>query len=559
MRSLAPRHLAPPVVSSVVTTLLLVPLVLSAVPAAAAGAPATGAPAARVLVALDDPGALVGRELRTERILPAAVRADLAGRYWSVDVPAEETAEALAARLRTLPGVAAAMVAGTRELFLVPDDPAFATQWHLQPGSAAGIRVAEAWDLQWGDEAVVIAVIDTGVDWSHPDLAANIWINPGEVAGNGIDDDGNGWIDDVRGWDAGNGDADARPETYVELGLDVGFHGTHCAGIAAAVTDNTVGVAGAAPGCRIMPVKVNDSASGITDLAITEAFGYAIASGADVLSMSFGGPGDGGAAAFYQDLVDQALAAGIVCVAAAGNNDDASLMYPAACAGVISVGATDQAGARASYSTYGSWVTVNAPGDRIWSTIQSNYSFDFLTGLLYQFSYGWDGSSPYMYSDGTSMACPMVAGVVGLILSEAPTLGPAEVRQVLLDTGDVVTYDQPLGVKGNAEAAVASLQTVDAAVPVAPALAVQAAPNPFNPRTSLALRMPADGPAHLEIVDLRGRRVRTLLAGERMAAGSHAVTWDGADDSGRALPSGIYLAHLRAAGETTATKLVLAR
>jgi subtilisin family serine protease len=276
--------------------------------------------------------------------------------------------------------------------------------------------------------------------------------------------------------------------------------------------------------------------------------------------MSFGGPGDGGAAAFYQDLVDQALAAGIVCVAAAGNNDDAALMYPAACDGVISVGATDENGQRASFSTYGDWVTVNAPGNNIWSTIQSNYEFDVITGLLYQFTYGWDGESPYMYSSGTSMACPLVAGTVALVLSQAPELTPAEVTQHLLDTGDQVAYDQPLGVKVNAREAVTALVVTGVQTPRPADLAVRAAPNPFNPRTTLALSLPRDGAVSVRIVDLRGRHVRTLLDGAPLAAGRHTVSWDGTADDGRALPSGVYLARVVApGGEAAAAKLVLAR
>jgi subtilisin family serine protease len=274
--------------------------------------------------------------------------------------------------------------------------------------------------------------------------------------------------------------------------------------------------------------------------------------------MSFGGPGGGGAEAFFQDLIDQALAAGITCVAAAGNNDTAELMYPAACDGVISVGATDASGARSSFSTYGAWVTVNAPGSQIWSTIQTNYEFDWLSALLFSLSYGWDGVNPYMNSDGTSMACPMVAGVAGLVLSRAPGLSPAEVEQLLVATGDNVAYDQPLGVKVNAEAAIMALDVT--AAPDAPAgLLLAASPNPFNPRTTVQLALPRASSVWLEIVDVQGRRVRTLVAGEVLQAGSHTRLWDGAGDDGRAMPSGVYLARVRTDAGVQASKLTLAR
>lgn len=307
-----------------------------------------------------------------------------------------------------------------------------------------------------------------------------------------------------------------------------------------------------------MPLKVSDSNNTVADAAIVSAFAYAIDNGADILSMSFGGPGDGGAAAFYQDLVDQALDAGVVCVAAAGNDNTSAPLYPAACNGVVSVGATDENGNRASFSTYGTWVTVNAPGNRIWATIQTNYSFDFLTGLLLQLSNGWDGVNPYMYSDGTSMACPMVAGVCGLILSQSPGLSPTQVRQVLVDTGDAVSYDQPLGVKVNAAAAVESLGATD--VPnVARSVRLSAAPNPFNPQTEISVVIEAAELVNLEIVDVRGRRVRRLWSGSALSAGRHTITWDGRDDGGRDQPSGLYLARIVTSEEADTVKLLLAR
>ncbi|HOX25590.1 MAG TPA: S8 family serine peptidase [Candidatus Krumholzibacteria bacterium] len=549
-----------------IAPLIVVLLALGASPAAAG----------QILLAIQDPtlletradrplaadpalaGTLARHGLAARWVTPPAPGLDLTRRYLLLDGAADP--RAAAAALRAVPGVAAAAVAGTRELFLVPNDPYFTTQWHLRGPAVepASFDFPAAWDLEWGAADVVIAIIDTGVDWSHPDLAATAWTNAGETPGNGVDDDLNGRIDDVHGWDCGNNDADARPETYLEMGLDVGFHGSHCAGIAAAATNNAVGVAGAAPGCRVMPLKVNNAASQITDAAITAAFVYAITNGARVISMSFGGPDEGGAAAFYQDLVDQALAAGIACVAAAGNNNDPSLMYPAACAGVISVGATNQAGARASFSSYGAWVTVNAPGEHIWSTIQNNYEFDFLTGLLYQLTYGWDGVNPYMYCDGTSMACPLVAGVCGLVASRDPTLTPAEVRQLLIDTGEQVAYDQPLGVRVDPVAALLALETT-AAPDLPAALAIAAAPNPFNPRTVVRFSLAEAGPATVEILDLRGLRVRTLAAGEVFPRGWSSVVWNGADEAGRPTPSGVYVGRVATADGTATVKLLLAR
>lgn len=472
---------------------------------------------------------------------------------------ADFDAQAAAAALQRIQGIRAASVNGLRELFFTPNDTYFNRQWFLQPGNAAGIKVGEAWDLVTGDGSVLIAIMDTGIDWSHPDIGANVRVNPGETAANGLDDDDNGYIDDLRGWDFGNHDADARPHTTLEQGLDVGFHGTHCAGIASAVTNNGAGVAGAGYHCNLIPLKIVNTASEFTDAAITEAFLYAIDNGVDVISMSFGGPDEGGAAAFYQTLIDDANAAGIVCVAAAGNNNDASLMYPAACSGVISVGATNASGQRASFSSYGAWVTVNAPGEHIWSTIQDNYDFDFLTSFLYQFAYEYDGVNPYMYCDGTSMACPLVAGVCGLIRSVAPSLSPVAVRQLLIDTGDHVTYDQPIGVKVDALAAVESVQSTAVAGSPLSVLRVSCAPNPFNPSTTLTFALAASGPAQIDVFDAVGRHVRTLLVDRSLAADTHAVAWDGKDDAGEDVASGVYLVRLRAGGESRYSKVALVR
>ncbi len=432
--------------------------------------------------------------------------------------------------------------------FLVlPNDPMLSQQWHIA-NPTAGIHLPEAWDSEQGDPASVIAIIDTGIDWSHPDLGPNMWQNPDETPGNGIDDDGNGWIDDRYGWDCGANDSDPRPEAYFEGGVDVGFHGSHCAGIAAAATDNALGVAGAGWDCRLMALKVVGAGQPFSVAAVTMAFNYAIAEGADVISMSFGGTlTDFG---FMQALVDDASAAGIVCVAAAGNNNTSAMMYPAALDRVISVAATNSANQRASFSTYGDWVDLAAPGEQIWSTIMSNYQLDFLTELLFMLLYGYDGVNPYMYSDGTSMACPLVAGVVGLVKSAAPWMDHDAMVQHLIDTGDTVAYDQPCGIKVNAAQAVASLT---AAGTVATAGRLAAWPNPFNPAVTLRFTLAAPGHARLAIYDAAGRRV-ALLIDELRPAGEQQVTW-----RAEGLPSGVYLSRLEGPETASAEKLILLR
>ena len=295
----------------------------------------------------------------------------------------------------------------------LPDDPYLLLQWHIDSGDAADVALPEAWDLERGNPGVVIAIMDTGVDTGHPDLAGALWANPGEVAGNGRDDDGNGFADDIHGWDFGGDDADPRPHATPDVsGLDVGFHGTHTAGIASAATDNGIGIAGAGWDCGLMALKVTDPSGAITDAAIAAAFAYAGDMGAAVLSMSFGADGAPGVPEFFQALVDDATAAGVLCVAAAGNDSTDATVYPAANDHVLAVGATDETNGRAFFSNYGAWVDVAAPGTLIFSSICDNYEFDLISQLFYLLFFGWDGVNPYMVSDGTSMACPPDGGSV---------------------------------------------------------------------------------------------------------------------------------------------------
>jgi len=443
----------------------------------------------------------------------------------------------------------------TVETFVLPNDPMLSNQWAITD-PVAGIQLPGAWDIEQGDSGTVIAILDTGVDVGHPDLAGNMWQNPGEIAGNGLDDDSNGYIDDIWGWDTGDNDNNPSPVVYLELGLDVGFHGTHCAGIASAATDNGVGIAGTGWDCSLMGLKMVQTDVGMTDLAITNAFLYCAEMRPDVISMSFGGPDEGGMADFMQGLIDIVLAEGIVCVAAAGNNSDSVLMYPAACAGVISVSATDSNNQLASFSTYGSWVDVNAPGAQIWSCVQRNYSWDFLTELLYMLTYGYDGLNPYMYCDGTSMACPMVAGVCGLIRSATPGMSPAAVRTRLIETGDEIVFSQPCGVKVNAEAAVDGLALSAVGDPPVELRLAGNFPNPFNPSTTIRFHLPTAGPVRVTVYDLAGGLVRTLIRTTR-PAGDNTVVWNGRDNAGRQVASGAYFARLAFSGTTVISKMVL--
>lgn len=285
----------------------------------------------------------------------------------------------------------------------IPNDPSWSSQDQYYENL---VDAHLAWDLETGGD-VVIAIVDDAVQISHPDLAPNVWVNPGEVPGNGIDDDGNGFVDDIHGYDIGNNDNDPNPPVTAS---SFNFsHGTHCAGIAAAATNNGIGIAGMGYHNKIMAVKCNSDT--VTSPAIYDAYqavGYAIAAHADIISMSWGG------SAFSmtnQNVMTQAHNQGILLVAAAGNHGTSNIMYPAGYTHVIAVANTTNNDTKANSSAYGSWIDVSAPGTDIFSTV---------------------APSAYVNYTGTSMACPMVAGLLSLMKSHQPNASLAELEAYLL-------------------------------------------------------------------------------------------------------------------------------
>ena len=248
----------------------------------------------------------------------------------------------------------------------LPDDPRLEDLWGLnntgQDGGTADadIDAPEAWDSTTGSSDVVVAVVDTGIDYTHPDLAANMWTNPGEISGDGIDNDGNGYVDDIYGIDTVNGDSDP---------IDDHSHGTHCAGTIGANGDNGVGVVGVNWNVKLMALKFLDADGyGDTDDAIT-AIEYANENGADILSNSWGGGG------FSQALSDTISGVDKLFVFAAGNdsvNTDVGPHYPSSydAPNIVSVGASNRDDEVAWFSNYGATsVDVFAPGEDVLSTV----------------------------------------------------------------------------------------------------------------------------------------------------------------------------------------------
>ena len=329
----------------------------------------------------------------------------------------------------------------------IPNDPSFSNQWGLPI-----IQAPNAWDITLGDTSIILAIVDTGVDWLHPDLGGSspylqgsIWTNWVEYYGTtGVDDDSNGYIDDTRGWDWVNVTSSDYPPYPGEDGtipdnnpMDFNGHGTHCAGIASAITDNGVGIAGLGWNCKIMPLRVGWSASyggyevGLVDMSFcAQAIYYAALNGASAVNCSWGSSNTGG----IEDAVNFASSMGTVVVSSAGNDDLSDASFLCSRQDVISVAATDPNDTKASYSSYGYWVDVAAPGGDsppINNEIFSTY-FDHTTG-----------SHTYEWLRGTSMAAPNVVGLIGLINSQFPGLGWQGVKQRVQYTSDNIDLINP--------------------------------------------------------------------------------------------------------------------
>jgi subtilisin family serine protease len=445
----------------------------------------------------------------------------------------------------------------------IPNDPlVLPEQWYIHATNDADNDLPEGWDIERGDTSVVIGIADTGVDLGHPDLMGQIWRNWGEIPGNSVDDDGNGWVDDVNGWDFGDDDNDPNPHPVFDpdLGIDIAFHGTFAAGIAAAATNNGIGIAGAGWNSRILPLKVVNSAGDITSDALAGAFLYATEMQADVLNLSLGQYGEPGLPEFFQQLVDAADSARVVCVAAAGNDADSARFYPAANRKVIAVGATDESGFRASFSNWGPWIDVAAPGSAMWSCLNQNYTFDDISIIFYSVLFCWDEVEPYICEQyGTSFACPLVAGTVALVRAHwPPGLWPQPMEAHMVQTGDVVAYDLPIGVKMNALRALTELAGVSAPGPAIVARLLPGRPNPFRDRVTLGFSLATESAVGLRVHDVQGRVVRAL-AGGRFGPGTHRVEWDGRDANGRSVESGVYFVRLDAGGSSIVRRVARMR
>ena len=349
----------------------------------------------------------------------------LLSNIYSVYVPEGKTVEEFIKELKGKDYVEFAQPNYLYKVYAVPNDEFVSYQWNLSK-----IQAFDAWDITTGSSDVVIGIIDTGVDYTHPDLQGNIWVNTDEICNNGLDDDNNGYIDDCHGWDADKEIGDEYRDT----------HGTHVAGIIAATSNNGIGIAGLGWNLKILSCNAsleNNIFSGaLTDENIAQCFAYMLKQkflkGVNIVAIngSFGGYNYSKAAEKFLQVLDKF---GIIFVVSAGNehiNVDEYPSYPCAYRvdNVICVGATDNLDKAPYFSNYGfNTVDIFAPGVNILSTIPTDY-----------YNYQLDRYG-YAFYNGTSMAAPHVTAAIGLLKSIEPDLTSKEIKERLIATSDTVS------------------------------------------------------------------------------------------------------------------------
>jgi len=324
----------------------------------------------------------------------------------------------------------------------IPNDPLYRHQWqHIITEAPLG------WTIERGIKDTVIAIIGSGIDYEHPDLKDNIWINPGEDINrngivddsdfNGIDDDQNGFIDDIRGYDFVDVPDEIFDNPSVEIfpresyspdnnPMDFDGHETQVAGVAAATGNNGIGVSGVCQNCSLMPLKISSAVYVnkvqrnfiLNDAMITSVY-YAANNGADIINFSTSGESD-----ILKDAINHAHGKGVILISAAGNDTTSEEFYPAAYENVLAVTSTDREDKKASFSNFGDWTDVAAPGSAV-------------TTLINKIEY--EGVS------GTSISSPYVAGLAGLLKSHNPDLNPEQIKQIIKTNVDPVVSEVYIG------------------------------------------------------------------------------------------------------------------
>jgi hypothetical protein len=406
-----------------------------------------------------------------------------------------------------------------------PNDPEIGQQWYLET-----TRAYQAWDTVRGDTTshAIIGIVDTGVYWDHPDLAANIWINDAEdvnhngnfdnADNDGIDADSNGFFDDVVGWDMGESDNNPAESTPT--------HGTAIAGAASEVTDNGINGAGIGYSARLMAVKGSNRSGQLS--MVYQGIVYAADNGVDIINCSWGSPTYSQAS---QNIINAVYAIRVSVIAATGSTTN--IVYPAGYDHVVAVGATDENDLVQGNADEDSLVDVYAPG----TSIRTTWGHESMTSL-----------------DGTSLSSPIVCGLAALIMSWHPEYTPDQVEETIESSADSIgsfNPSHPDAIRINCENWLHSDGIAEPVVVPQVFTLLQNYPNPFNAQTELRFYLPSESNIDISMYDITGRKVFERNCG-RMQAGYQVFLFDS-----KKLSSGAYFYRINAGTHTATSKCLL--
>jgi serine protease len=480
-----------------------------------------------------------------------------------ISVPEGMTEQQLVDLLNLDPRVDYAELNSVCHAFTTPNDPEYSFQWHFP-----AVNAPSAWEISAGS-GIVVAILDTGIAYEDYPIPPHELATVREGITNYYRAPDFGGTNFVAGYDFVNNDDHPN---------DNSSHGTHVAGTVAQTTNNRLGTAGLAFDCSLMPVKVLDYQGSGAAAELADGIYWAVDNGAEVINMSLGWfPGyDPGAT--VHDAVQYAYNHDVVMVASSGNWGTGTIAFPAAYPEVIAVGATKYDNGITDYSQYGPEQEVMAPGGDIYLDENMDGEVD---GVLQQTFVGHSFGPPevladptdfdYYFYDGTSMAAPHVAALAALMIANGQT-GVENIRSILhatatdlgepgwdehygyglIDAYAALTYSgsgSGVGDRGDEPGSPDKGQALDAG---------QNNPNPFSISTRFDIYMERAGSVTVRIFSIRGQEIRTLASGY-MDAGEHALAWDGMNDRGDPVPSGVYLYQVQTVEHTVAHKMVLAR